>query len=190
MSKTSLPPALASALLFVASLSVSLSGVALAVPPVGLAATTSGNDVILSFATTTPGLYTVQSSADLLQPWTNFQEGIEGDGTVKRVTLSNALSEGKGFYRLFIQTPMRLLLPQSLAFAILGHSCGGIREQVYVTGFVPANGYPTGDVYLSTTCSTGGRGSPTATFTAWAAVTWDLAGDVIVQGQNSFNVVF
>src|SRR5215831_17196718 len=36
-----------------------------------------------------------------------------------------------------------------------------------------------GDVYLSTTCSTGGRGSPPATFTAWAAVTWDFAGNVI-----------
>src|SRR5262244_3999466 len=36
-----------------------------------------------------------------------------------------------------------------------------------------------GDVYLSTTCSTGGRGAPPATFTAWAAVTWDFAGNVI-----------
>jgi len=179
MSRTSLPPALASALLLVASLAASVSPVALAVPPVGLAATKSGNDVILSFPAASPGLYTVQTSADLLQPWTNFQSGIEGDGTVKTVTVPNALSEGKGFYRLLIQTPTRLLLPQSLAFAILGHSCGGIREQVYVTGFDPANGYPTGNVYLSTTCSTGGRGSPPATFTAWAAVTWDFAGNVI-----------
>ena len=30
-----------------------------------------------------------------------------------------------------------------------------------------------------TSCSTGGRGSPPATFTAWAAVTWDLAGNVV-----------
>jgi len=43
----------------------------------------------------------------------------------------------------------------------------------------PPRSYPTGDVHLSTTCSTGGRGSPPATFTAWAAVTWDLAGKVV-----------
>ena len=66
-----------------------------------------------------------------------------------------------------------------MAFAILGHSCGGIKEQAYVTGFDPTSGYPTGDVYLSTTCSTGGRGSHPATFTAWAAVTWDFAGNVV-----------
>jgi len=98
---------------------------------------------------------------------------------VKTVTITNAFLGNQGFYRLSIQTPAKLLLPQSNAFAILGHSCGGIKEQVYVTGFDPTNGYPTGDVYLSTTCSTGGRGSPPATFTAWAAVTWDFAGNVV-----------
>ena len=179
MSRTSFSSALAGAVLLGASLAVSLSPLALAAPPVGLAATKSGNDVILSFPTTSPGLYTAQTSPDLLLPWTNFQPGIEGDGTVKMLTVSTALPDGKGFYRLLIQTPAKLLLPQSLAFAILGHSCGGIKEQVYVIGFDPANGYPTGNVHLSTTCSTGGRGSPTATFTAWAAVTWDFAGNVI-----------
>jgi hypothetical protein len=71
------------------------------------------------------------------------------------------------------------LLPQSTAFAVLGYSCGGIKEKAYATGFDPDTGYPTGDVYLSTTCSTGGRGSRPATFTAWVNVTWDFGGTVV-----------
>src|SRR5438093_12323937 len=73
----------------------------------------------------------------------------------------------------------RLLLPQSNAFAILGHSCGGIGERVYATGFDPTSGYPTGVVRLTTTCSSGGHGSPPTTYTAWAAVTWDFAAGVV-----------
>ena len=75
--------------------------------------------------------------------------------------------------------PVSLVLPQSTAFAILGHSCGGIQEKAYVTGFDPTTGYPTGDVYLQTRCSTGGRGGGTITYTAWAGVTWDFAGNVV-----------
>jgi IPT/TIG domain-containing protein len=75
--------------------------------------------------------------------------------------------------------PVPLRLPQGIAFQVLGHSCGGIQEQAFVTGFDPASGYPVGDVYLRTTCSTGGRGSPTHTYTAWAAVTWDYTGAVV-----------
>lgn len=179
LTRVNLPPALAMALLMVATLAAPLSAAALTIPPGGLAATKSGNDFVLSFPTTSPNLYTVQTCPGLLQPWTNFPSGIPGDGTVKTVTITNALSAGKGFYRLLIQKPASLLLPQSMAFAILGHSCGGIKEHAYVTGFDPTSGYPTGDVYLSTTCSTGGRGSPPATFTAWAAVTWDFAGNVV-----------
>jgi len=176
ISKASFPPALAMALLLGATLAASLSA---AIPPGGLAATKSGNDLVLSLPTTSPDLYTVQTCPDLLQQWTNFQSGIAGDGTVKTVTITNALSGGQGFYRLLIQEPASLLLPQSVAFLILGRSCGGIKEQAHVTGFDPTNGYPTGDVFLSTTCSTGGRGSPPATFTAWATVTWDFAGNVV-----------
>jgi hypothetical protein len=88
----------------------------------------------------------------------------------------------------------RLLLPQSNAFAILGHSCGGIGEQVYATGFDASSGYPTGDVRMSTTCSTGGLGSHPATFTAWAEVTWDFAGNVVstltLPGAPTFNPTF
>jgi hypothetical protein len=170
---------LAIALLFDAPLTTSLSAASLAIPEGTLAATKSGSDLILAFPTITPKLYTIQTSPDLLQPWADFPSASPGDGSVKAVTVTNATLSDKGFYRLRIQTPTKLLLPQSLAFAILGHSCGGIKEQSYVTGFEPATGYPIGAVYLSTTCSTGGRGSRPATFTAWAFVMWDLAGNVI-----------
>jgi hypothetical protein len=73
-------------------------------------------------------------------------------------------------------TTTHLLMSQSAAFGVLGHSCGGIQEQVYARGF-GAGGYPIGDAYLKTSCSTGGRGSRPATFTAWASVTWDWFGD-------------
>jgi len=171
--------ALATAVILGATLDATLPAAALNILPNGLAATRSGNDLILSFPTASPDLYTVQTRSDLLQPWTNSPASTQGDGTVKSVTITNALSSSKGFYRLLTQTPASLLLPQSTAFAILGYSCGGIDERAYVTGFDPATGYPTGDVYLSTSCSGSGRGAHSTTHTAWAAVTWDFAGNII-----------
>ncbi len=76
-------------------------------------------------------------------------------------------------------TTISLDLPQATAFSLLGYSCGGIGEQSYATGFDPTSGYPTGDVNLSTTCSSGGRGSRPSTHTAWAGVTWDFTGAVV-----------
>ncbi|MFI4984535.1 MAG: fibronectin type III domain-containing protein [Solirubrobacterales bacterium] len=75
-------------------------------------------------------------------------------------------------------TTTRLVLSQSAAFSILGHSCGGIQEKVYATGFAP-NGYPAGDVYLETRCGGSGRGGgyKVTTYSAWATVTWDWVGD-------------
>src|SRR6202035_2437697 len=75
-------------------------------------------------------------------------------------------------------TKTRLVLSQPAAFSILGHSCGGIQEQVYATGFAP-NGYPKGDAHLETRCGGSGRGGgyKTTTYTAWATVTWDWFGD-------------
>jgi hypothetical protein len=72
-----------------------------------------------------------------------------------------------------------LLLPQSNAFAILGYWCGGIQEHSFATGFDAVTGFPTGDVFLSTTCSAGGKGGHSFTVTAWAAVTWDYTGVVV-----------
>jgi hypothetical protein len=71
-----------------------------------------------------------------------------------------------------------LILSQSAAFSILGHSCGGIQEQVYATGFAPS-GYPAGDVYLQTKCGGSGRGGgyKTITYSAWATTTWDWFGN-------------
>lgn len=76
--------------------------------------------------------------------------------------------------------PLPLLLPQSTAFSFLGHSCGGIQEQAFATGFDPASGYPTGDVYMQTRCGGSGRGGGyhTTTYSAWAGVIWDFSGGV------------
>jgi hypothetical protein len=77
--------------------------------------------------------------------------------------------------------PVSLLLPQSIAFSYIGHSCGGIQEQAYATGFDPASGDPTGDVYVQTRCGGSGRGGGyhVTTYSAWAAVTWDFTGAVV-----------
>ncbi len=149
ITKASFKPALARALLLEATLAAALSAAALTIPPGGLVATQSGHDLILSFSTTSPDLYTVQTSPDMQQPWTSLPSGTAGDGTVKSVTLTNGVLGNQGFYRLLMQTPADLLLPQSTATAILGYWCGGIKERVHVTGFDPTSGYPVGIVYLS-----------------------------------------
>ena len=74
-----------------------------------------------------------------------------------------------------------LLVPQSRAFSVLGHSCGGIQEQALATGFDLTSGYPIGDVYLQTRCGGSGRGGGyhTTTYSAWVGVTWDYTGAVV-----------
>ena len=76
-------------------------------------------------------------------------------------------------------TTTQLVMSQGAAFSILGHSCGGIQEQVYATGFDAVSGYPTGDVYMQTRCGGSGRGGgyKVTTYSAWATVTWDWFGD-------------
>jgi hypothetical protein len=180
ITKSSFLPALAGAFLLGPALAASLPAATLTIPPGGLAATKSGNDLILSFPTTSTNYYGLQMCPDLSQPWTIIQAGIQGYGIVRSITLSNAIPAGQGFYRLSIQPkPTQLLVPQSTAFAILGYDCGGISEQVYATGFDPTTGYPTGNVDLKTSCSTGRAGSPPAIHTASVTVTWDFAGNVI-----------
>lgn len=75
--------------------------------------------------------------------------------------------------------PYQLVLDQGSAFSILGHSCGGIQEETFATGFGPA-GFPEGNVQLSTRCGGSGRGGgyKTTTYTADASVVWDWFGDV------------
>jgi cysteine-rich repeat protein len=74
-----------------------------------------------------------------------------------------------------------LLVPQSTAFSVLGHSCGGIQEQALATGFDATSGYPVGDVYLQTRCGGSGRGGGyhTTTYSAWVGVMWDYTGAVV-----------
>src|SRR5215467_5276984 len=74
-----------------------------------------------------------------------------------------------------------LLLPASTAFSVLGHSCGGIQEQAFATGFDATSGYPTGDVYLQTKCGGSGRGGGyhVTTYSAWVGATWDFTGVLV-----------
>ena len=75
-------------------------------------------------------------------------------------------------------SPIRLYLSQGAAFSILGHSCGGIQEKVYATGFA-ANGYPTGDVTMSTTCGGSGKGGGghSTTYAGSASTVWTWLGE-------------
>ena len=75
--------------------------------------------------------------------------------------------------------PLSLFVPQATGFAILGHSCGGIRQNDFGSGFDAVSGYPDGDVYLWTTCSNGGRGGGSTTYSAWLATTWDYTGALV-----------
>jgi hypothetical protein len=74
-----------------------------------------------------------------------------------------------------------LLVSQGIAFSVLGHSCGGIQEQAFATGFDSTSGFPTGDVYLQTRCGGSGRGGGyhVTTYAAWIGVTWDYTGVVV-----------
>jgi hypothetical protein len=84
-------------------------------------------------------------------------------------------------------TTVGLALPQGNAFSILGHWCGGIQEKVYATGFASGNGYPSGEVYMSTRCGGSGRGGGgvSTLYSAWADVTWDFTGAVVSYARAS-----
>lgn len=74
--------------------------------------------------------------------------------------------------------PYQLALDQGDAFAILGHSCGGIQEESFADGFAPS-GYPQGYVELSTRCGGSGRGGgyKTTTYRGAATVVWTWFGE-------------
>ena len=82
-------------------------------------------------------------------------------------------------------SPIQLVLTQNQAFGILGYWCGGISEQVFATGFDPTTGYPQGDVYMRTSCSTGKAGSPPSVHTAWGSATWDYTGTTVSDAKLS-----
>ncbi len=79
-----------------------------------------------------------------------------------------------------LAAPVQLLLPQSTAFGYLGHSCGGIQEKAYATGFA-THGYPTGAVYIQTRCGGSGRGGGyrSTTYSAWVGAAWDFTGNLL-----------
>lgn len=72
------------------------------------------------------------------------------------------------------------LQPIPDAFARLGHSCGGIKQQIFGEGF-DVDGNVTGFVFVLTRCGGSGRGGGyhTTTYSTWVDVTWDLNGVVI-----------
>jgi len=98
--KTRFPSVLALAWLLALTLATPISATALTSVPGGLTLTISGNNLILSFPTTSTNYYGLQMCPDLSQPWTNIQAGIQGYGIVRSVTISNAIAAGQGFYRL------------------------------------------------------------------------------------------
>lgn len=78
-------------------------------------------------------------------------------------------------------SPVALLVSQGTAFSYLGHSCGGIQEHSYATGFDVATGYPVGDVYIQTRCGGSGRGGgyTSTTYSAWLVVKWSFGAAVL-----------
>ena len=78
-------------------------------------------------------------------------------------------------------TPIQLAVSQAVAFAVLGHSCGGIQEQSIAIGFDATTGNPTGAVYMQTRCGGSGRGGGyhTTTYSAWLTATWDLGANLL-----------
>jgi hypothetical protein len=74
-------------------------------------------------------------------------------------------------------SPISLVVPQATAVTVLGHSCGGIREQNFVSKFDPTSGYPDGDGYLTTSCSCGKACS--TTYKAWVSTTWDFTAALV-----------
>jgi hypothetical protein len=81
---------------------------------------------------------------------------------------------------------LQLVLDQGSAFAVLGHSCGGIQEKVYVRGFA-ANGYPQGNVEMSTRCGGSGRGGGggTTEYKGTASVVWTWFAETRSHGTLS-----
>jgi len=61
---------------------------------------------------------------------------------------------------------------------ILGVSCGGVHGTVTIVGF-DTNGNVQGSLHETTSCASGGRGSPPHTYTGNSVITWDFRGGYI-----------
>lgn len=84
---------------------------------------------------------------------------------------------------------LRLYLGEGPAFAVLGHWCGGIQQEVYETGF-SSLGYPVGNAQLKTTCGGSGKGGGghSTTYTATASVEWTWFGETRSYGAIRGNL--
>jgi hypothetical protein len=94
------------------------------------------------------------------------------------ITVASALVCAGLASSAYAASPIRLYLSEGAAFQVLGHWCGGIQQQVYATGFA-TNGYPTGNVYMSTRCGGSGKGGGggSTTYTGTASVEWTWFGE-------------
>ena len=92
-----------------------------------------------------------------------------------------ALTSFAGAAPALADSNVHLLMDQNSAFAILGHSCGGIQEQVTAAGFDPATGLPQTSVYISTTCGGSGKGGGGGhtTYSATEFETWNFDGSEV-----------
>lgn len=102
-----------------------------------------------------------------------FGRRIAAVGAALVLVGAGALSAG---LRAGATGPAMLSVPAGTAFAVLGHSCGGIQEQSFATGF-DGSGSPAGEVYLQTRCGGSGRGGGyhVTTYSAWVSATWDFS---------------
>ncbi len=104
-----------------------------------------------------------------------------------------ALTSVAGAAPALADTSIQLLMDQNSAFAILGHSCGGIQEQVTAAGFDPATGLPQASVYISTTCGGSGKGGGGGhtTYAATEFETWNFDGsEVSIAATGTSSGVF
>jgi hypothetical protein len=65
------------------------------------------------------------------------------------------------------------LLQQAGVTLLGGVSCGGQHISTYVTGF-NSEGNITGELYVTTTCSTGGRGTKPRRYSEWRSMVWSV----------------
>ncbi len=73
--------------------------------------------------------------------------------------------------------PLLLLIPGSIAYGMLGHSCTPVQEIVTAEGFDPTTGFPSANVEMATTCSGSGKGGGGHhTYTAFSGAVWDDSG--------------
>jgi hypothetical protein len=113
-----------------------------------------------------------------------FGSVLGGRGTIMRKVLTATAVVAALLVRVSsagAATPTPLVVPQGVAFGYLGHSCGGIQEHNFATGFDATSGFPVGATYVQTRCGGSGRGGGyhVTTYSAWLDVMWDFTGALV-----------